>query len=104
MHFGTILLSSWNEGGRQKKSELSVIISTTGGMGREAITFYRRLAEKLSRRDATSYSGTLAWIRCTLLFSLLRAAQMCIRGSRSISYRQSDASPELGLVSGPGDY
>ena len=81
-----------------------LVFSTTGGMGREAITFYRRLAEKLSRRDATSYSGTLAWIRCTLSFSLLRAAQMCIRGSRSISYRQSDASPELGLVSGPGDY
>ena len=28
---------------------------------------------------------------------------MCIQGSRSISYRLSDASPEMGLISGPRD-
>ena len=28
--------------------------------------------------------STLAWIRCTLSFSLLRSATMCIRGSRSL--------------------
>ena len=48
-------------------------------MGREAIVFYRRLADHLSRRGSTSYSQTLAFIRCTLSFSLLRSATMCIR-------------------------
>ena len=38
------------------------------------------------------------------LYSLLFVAKTSIRGSRSISFRQSDASPELGLVSGPEDY
>ena len=42
------------------------------------------LAEKLSKYNSASYSGTLAWMRVTLSFSLLRAATMCIRGSPSL--------------------
>ena len=80
-----------------------LVFATTGGMGKETITFYRRLAELLSKRSALSYSSTLAWIRCTLSFSLLRSATMCIRGSRSISFRSPDASPEMGLTNGPRD-
>ena len=74
------------------------VFATTGGMGREAIVFYRCLADHLSRRGSTSYSQTLAFIRCILSFSLLRSATMCIRGSRSISHRSSDASPEMGRI------
>ena len=81
-----------------------LVFATTGGMGREALTFYRRLADLLSRRSAMAYSSTLAWLRCTLSFSLLRSATMCIRGSRSISHRSCDASPEMGLVTGPRDF
>ena len=81
-----------------------LVFATTGGMGKEAITFYRRLAELLSKRSAFSYSSTLAWIRCTLSFSLLRSATMCIRESRSISFRSPDASPEMGLTNGPRDF
>ena len=81
-----------------------LVFATTGGMGKEAITFYRRLAELLSKRSTLSYSSTLAWIRCTLSFSLLRSATMCIRGSRSISFRSPDASPEMGLTNGPRDF
>ena len=43
----------------------------TGGMGKEAITFYHQLAELLSKQIALSYSNMLAWICCTLSFSLL---------------------------------
>ena len=73
-------------------------------MGREAIVFYRRLADHLSRRSSTSYSQTLAFIRCTLSFSLIRSATMCIRGSRSISHRFSDASPEMGRIDEHRDF
>ena len=74
---------------------------TTGGMGGEALTFYRRLADMLSRHSSTSYSGTLAWIRCTLSFSLLRSATTCIRGTRSILHRSNNASSEMGHIAGP---
>ena len=94
-------------GDRIREVELAsftpLVFATTGGMGREAVTFYRRLAELLSKRKALTYSSTLAWLRCTLSFSLIRSATMCIRGSRSTSLRSSDASPELGLTSGPRD-
>ena len=49
--------------------------------------FYRRLADRLSHQGLMSYSSTLAWIRCTSSFSLLRSATMCIQGTRSTSYR-----------------
>jgi len=95
-------------GDRIREVELAsftpLVFSTTGGMGREGLVFYRRLAELLSRHDSASYSRTLAWLRSTLSFSLLRSATMCIRGSRSISRRHPDASPDVGLVGGPGDY
>ena len=74
-----------------------LVFSTTGGMGREAVTFYRRLAKLLSKQNTTTYSSTLARLRCLLSFSLLRSATMCIRRSRSISYRSSDASPDWAL-------
>jgi len=80
-----------------------LVFATTEGMGREAVTFYRRLAELLSKHKALSYGSTLAWLRCTLSFSLIRSVIMCIRGSQSISLRSSDASPELGLTNGPRD-
>ena len=72
-------------GDRIREVELAsftpLVFATTGGMGREAVTFYRRLAELLSKRKALSYSSTLAWLHCTLSFSLIRSATMCIRGS-----------------------
>ena len=88
----------------EQASFTPLVFSTTGGMGGEALTFYRRLADMLSRHSSTSYSGTLAWIRCTLSFSLLRSATMCIRGTRSILHRFNNASPEMGHIAGPRDF
>ena len=68
----------------EQASFIPLVFSTTDGMGREALTFYRCLADMLSCHSSTSYSGILAWIRCTLSFSLLHSATMCIQGTRSI--------------------
>ena len=65
-----------------------LVFATTGGMGREATAFYKRLADLLANKNNVAYSTTMAWMRCSLSFSLLRSAVMCIRGSRS----SSDAS------------
>ena len=40
-----------------------------------------RNGTKRVHQGSMSYSSTLAWIRCTLSFSLLRSATMCIRGT-----------------------
>ena len=60
-----------------------LLLSATGGMGREAATFYKRLADGISRKERKEYSVVMGWIRCRLPFAILRSAILCIRGSRS---------------------
>ena len=62
-------------------------LSTTGGMGRAATTFYKRLAAMLSEKRDVPYSKMMGWIRCRMSFSLLRASVMSIRGTRSSATR-----------------
>ena len=61
-------------------------ITAAGNIGREATVFYCRLADLLSRKSNVIYSTLLAWMICTLSFSLLWSAGVCICGSPSISY------------------
>ena len=69
-------------GDRVREVELAsftpLVFSTSGGMGKEAVTFYHRLVELLSRRNTMTYSSTLAWLRCLLSFSLLRSATIYV--------------------------
>ena len=51
-----------------------LIMSTTGGMGRAATTFYKRFASMISEKRDTEYGRTVNWIRCQLSFALLRAS------------------------------
>ena len=88
----------------KKASFTPLVFATTGGMGKEATVFYCRLADLLSCKNNVIYSTTLVWMRYTLSFSLLRSAAVCIRGSRSISYRSLDASPKVGLAESSRDY
>ena len=52
-----------------------LVLSTTGGMAREATTFYKRLADELSRKQDKLFMG---WIRCRLSFAILRLC-VCVR-------------------------
>ena len=60
-----------------------LVMSTSGGMGKAATTFYKRLASMLSEKRDVSYGKTINWIRCRLSFALLRASILSIRGARS---------------------
>lgn len=60
-----------------------LVLSTTGGLGKEAASFYKRLASLLSTKWDTPYSTTFRWLRCRLSFSLLRSSIQAIRGARS---------------------
>ena len=60
-----------------------LVLSTSGGMGREAMTFYKHLADMIAQKRQHSYSAMMGWLRCQLSFALLRASIMCIRGRRS---------------------
>ena len=70
-----------------------LVLSTTGGMGKAATTFYKRLASFLSDKRDKNYSHTMGWLRCRLSFALLQSSIMCIRGARSSSHRPILDSP-----------
>lgn len=60
-----------------------LVFSACGGFGKEATTFYKRLASLLADHWDQPYSSTMNWLRCTLSFCLLRSAIQCVRGARS---------------------
>ena len=64
-----------------------LVFASTGGMGKEAIICYKRIASLLALKRNTTYSHMMAWIRCRLSFALLRSSLMCIRGTHSHLHR-----------------
>ena len=79
-----------------------LVLSTSGGMGRETQTFYKRLADLLSLTRDMPYSSLMGWLRCKLSFAILRSAIMCIRGSRSSRHRAIHESSDIALVCSEG--
>ena len=77
-----------------------LVLSVTGGMGVEATTFYKRLAELLSQKWDSPYSKTLhvCWLRCRLSFSLIRSALQAIRGARSSQGRAAHLPTSVDLI------
>ena len=51
-----------------------LVFTTTGAAGPLAERFLQRLAGKLTEKDNSKYSVTMAWLRCRLSFALLRGA------------------------------
>ena len=66
----------------EKASFTPLVFSTSGGMGEEATKFYKRLADKVSRKTGQQYADTITVIRRRLRFDLLRTCLISIRGYR----------------------
>jgi hypothetical protein len=58
-------------------------LTTDGLIGPEMGSFLKRLALGLSAKWDTPFGNTLFWLRAKLSFSLIRATNLCIRGSRT---------------------
>jgi hypothetical protein len=56
-------------------------------MGKECMQYHRRLAELIAHKKGEQYARTISWIRAKVSFALLRAALICLRGSRTIIRR-----------------
>ena len=54
-------------------SFIPLTFSINGGMGREALKYYSRIAEMLSEKRDEPYSLTMSWIRRNVPFSLMRS-------------------------------
>ena len=60
-----------------------LVFSDTGVMGKECSMFHKHIADKISKKNDENYSNVINVIKCKLSFLILRAALLCIRGSRS---------------------
>ena len=69
-----------------------LVMSASGGMGRECRRFYARLAEMLSEKRKQNYSLITSWIRRKICFALMNSLSMCLRGSRTVFSSQLEFS------------
>ena len=60
-----------------------LVFSATGGMALAATIAYKRLASLLVDKRKQDYSKTISWLRCSISFSLVRSAVMCLGGAHS---------------------
>ena len=60
-----------------------LVSGTNGGMGRECGLFIKNLAMKLAEKENEQYSDVITSLRTKLFFCILRAALLCVRGSRT---------------------
>ena len=93
----------WEYGDRVRSVEhgsfTPLVLSTFGGLGREATVFYSRLADLLSKKHSTPYTKTLSLLCCSISFSLLRSAILAIRGNRCVVHLECPStSVELRLA------
>ena len=73
-----------------------LVFSTAVGLSKETSIAYKRMAVLLATKRKTEYSTTLAWMRCSLSFALIRSAVACISGTRVSLSRHA---PETKLFS-----
>ena len=66
-----------------------LVMSETGGMGRECEKIYVPLAEMISYKRRTSYSVIASWVQRKITFSLIKSIGMCLRGTHSVFYNNA---------------
>ena len=88
----TAVLSSAEEEKKKKYSEAAalcrasftpLVVSVDRVLGREANFFVKQLAQKLAHKWDKSNSEVLEWMRAQLSFAILRATNLCLRGSHT---------------------
>eukprot|EP00731_Ephydatia_muelleri_P033781 Em0037g45a len=88
----TAILTSAEEEKKKKYSEAAalhrayftpLVVSVDGVLGREANVIVKHLAEKLAHKWEKFNSEVLGWMRARLSIAILRATNLCLRGSRT---------------------
>ena len=64
---------------------IPVVLSTSGGLGREADSLIRRIADKIALKRREKYSDVVAFIRRRVRFDLLKTCVISLRGYRKAS-------------------
>ena len=60
-----------------------LVFTSFGGMSVECLKFFNHISDKISDKRNIAVSLARSWVRIKLCFSLLRTANLCIRGSKT---------------------
>ena len=74
-----------------------VVFSTTGGMGVEAQSLVKKLADRTSRKTGQQYADVMRFLRTRMRFDLLRTTIIALRGDRGKRRPQPESVEELDL-------
>ena len=69
----------------EKGSFTPIVVSTFGGMGKEAEAYHKRLAQLISNKRNETYSHVVNYVRTRLRFCLLKTVLTSVRGVREKS-------------------
>ena len=78
-----------------------LVLSATGGQGKAATPFYKRLGLMIGEKRNEPYSITMVRIGCRLGFVILRSATMSLQGHQSwsrVGVAQPSSTAECNLV------
>ena len=74
----------YNEAAEARHASFSpFVVSVDGYMGKEAKVLLSRFADKLANSWGKSYAVVMRWVQTRMSFAILRATNLCIRGSRT---------------------
>ena len=61
-----------------------LVFGSNGAMGKECITFHKKLAAKIAEKRGKKYHEVISDIRTKISFKLQKSMILCIRGSRTV--------------------
>ena len=74
----------YNEAAAARHASFSpFVVSVDGYMGKEAKTVLSRVADKLASSWGKSYAVVMGWVQARMSFAILKATNLCVRGSRT---------------------
>ena len=74
----------------QRRHFSPFVVSVDGLFGKEAEKVLQRLAVKISERNGMPYSRVCSFVRTRMSIAVIRAAHVCLRGSRTPTNRMSN--------------
>ena len=75
-----------------------LVFSLTGGEGPETSMFHKHISQLISTKTEHKYEKVMTLIRCKISFLILRSVLLCIRGSRSITSKDSVVLDDVSLT------
>ena len=88
-----------NAANARRASFTPFVVSVDGALELEATYYLKHLSEHICLKWGKSYGEVMGWLRASLTFAIIRATNVCLRGSR-VKWRSAlDMVDGIGLPS-----